>query len=100
MSRIFLIRHGETSANSELRYQGQIDTPLNNLGLQQAKQLAQDLKNVPLSKIYTSDLKRAYTTAQIIAKPHHIKIKKFPKLRERNYSEGKHPRILLPCIRL
>jgi hypothetical protein len=40
MADIFLVRHGETAWNRELRFQGQIDVPLNDLGLTQAQRLA------------------------------------------------------------
>jgi probable phosphoglycerate mutase len=40
MADIFLVRHGETAWNRELRFQGQIDVPLNDLGLTQAQRFA------------------------------------------------------------
>ncbi|MBU0580964.1 MAG: histidine phosphatase family protein [Candidatus Margulisbacteria bacterium] len=85
MSRIFLIRHGETKANSELRYQGQIDTPLNKTGLKQAEQLSRQFKKIALKKIYTSNLQRAIKTAEILAKYQAAKIIQLPKLRERDF---------------
>ncbi len=85
MARIFLIRHGETSANSEKRYQGQIDTPLNSTGLRQAKELAKTLLKVPFKRFYASHLRRAVETAQAIAGPRHQPIKRIPELCERNF---------------
>jgi len=64
--KIFLIRHGETTANREGILQGQFDSPLNEVGLEQAKLLANKLKKENISAIYCSDLQRAYKTAQII----------------------------------
>lgn len=85
MARIFLLRHGETEANSKRIYQGQTNTPLNNSGRKQAKWAANFLKKITLKTIYTSDLDRAYQTAQIISPDRKTKIIKNPALRERNF---------------
>ncbi len=62
---ILLARHGETNANREGRYQGQIDTVLNNRGKEQAQNLAKVLNEYPIEEVYTSDLTRAQETAAI-----------------------------------
>ncbi len=85
MARIFLIRHGETQANTEKRYQGQIDTPLNDTGLAQAEQLASTLQQIPFDRFYTTSLKRAQKTAEIVAAPHKRSPVIIPELAERNF---------------
>jgi broad specificity phosphatase PhoE len=85
MARIYLIRHGETDANSKRIYQGQTNTSLNNSGKRQAKWASKFFKAIPLKTIYTSDLDRAYQTAQIIAPNNKTKLLKNPSLRERNF---------------
>lgn len=70
MGRMFLVRHGETIWNNELRYQGHTDVPLNAAGREQATKLADRLKGEKIDYFYASDLSRAMETAQIIAKPH------------------------------
>jgi len=85
MPRLFLIRHGETASNAELRYQGINDTPLDPLGLRQAQRLAAFLKSASFDKIYASDLDRAYTTAKIIAKPRRLAVQKLREFRERDF---------------
>ncbi|HEX3032954.1 MAG TPA: alpha-ribazole phosphatase [Bacillota bacterium] len=70
MGRMFLVRHGETIWNNELRYQGHSDIPLNEAGRQQASKLADRLKGEKIDYFYASDLSRAMETAQIIAEPH------------------------------
>lgn len=85
MARIFLIRHGETKANNERRYQGQIDTPLNKNGIRQATELSKLVRQIPFTRIYTTPLQRAQTTAQLIAKPHRLDICIVPELMERNF---------------
>ncbi len=64
---LFLARHGETEANCEKRFQGQVNYPLNSRGKKQAEQLAKRLRGYHLQEIYTSDLQRAEETARIIA---------------------------------
>lgn len=63
---IFIVRHGETDWNREGIYQGQMDTPLNEKGRDDARKLAVALSKIRFSYIYTSDLKRAKETSEII----------------------------------
>lgn len=66
---LYLTRHGETDWNVSSRIQGQTDTPLNETGVRQAKELAERLleEKPEIAKIYTSRQKRAYQTAKIAA---------------------------------
>ncbi len=66
--KIFLIRHGQTLWNEEGRYQGKKDIELNEVGIRQAGLAAKYLSKVKLAKIYTSPLKRALETANILNK--------------------------------
>ena len=61
---LLLARHGETDWNREKRWQGHADPPLNEAGREQARQLARVLSSVPLDAVYSSDLRRAYDTAE------------------------------------
>lgn len=64
--KYILIRHGETDWNKEGKIQGQKDIPLNEVGEQQAKEVAQILKETfHITTIYTSSLQRARKTAEI-----------------------------------
>jgi broad specificity phosphatase PhoE len=67
---VILARHGETDWNREGRWQGWADPPLNELGRRQAGELAERLRDVPFDAVYTSDLRRAHETAEIVAAPH------------------------------
>jgi broad specificity phosphatase PhoE len=68
MTRLVLIRHGETDWNVEGRYQGQADPPLNAKGMAQAAELAGRLAKLPrLDIIYSSPLLRASQTAEVVA---------------------------------
>jgi probable phosphoglycerate mutase len=61
-----MARHGETDWNRDQRFQGHADTPLNELGREQARELADALRGERLDAIYTSPLQRARETATII----------------------------------
>jgi probable phosphoglycerate mutase len=64
---LLLIRHGETDWNRELRFQGQLDVPLNATGLEQARRVAQRLAQESLHGLVSSDLQRALQTARAVA---------------------------------
>lgn len=67
MLEIYFIRHGESVGNKEDRFRGRYDFPLNDNGLKQARALHNELKSVQFDAIYSSPLKRAYKTAEIVA---------------------------------
>jgi broad specificity phosphatase PhoE len=64
---IWLARHGETDANAEGRVQGSLDPPLNDRGREQARELAERVEPLAIRKLYTSQLRRARETADIVA---------------------------------
>jgi probable phosphoglycerate mutase len=86
MTRILLIRHGETAWNAVRRLQGHTDIPLNEEGERQAEALARSLSSEKLDAIISSDLGRAMQTAQAVAARHpHLPLHSDPGLRERGY---------------
>ena len=64
--KIYVARHGETEYNRKRLLMGQIDIPLNEKGVKQAEKLAKSLKNKGITAIYSSDLSRAFNTAEIV----------------------------------
>jgi broad specificity phosphatase PhoE len=79
---IFLFRHGETDFNREHRFQGHLDIPLNDEGRAQAGRLRAALLRLKLEEILSSDLCRAYETAEIASAGMDIPILRTPGLRE------------------
>ena len=65
--RLYLVRHGTTTLNVENRYRGRRDIPLDAQGYQDAVDAARCLSSAGLAAVYTSPLRRAIATAQIIA---------------------------------
>jgi broad specificity phosphatase PhoE len=74
VTTILLARHGETDWNREQRFQGWADPPLNATGREQAQALRDQLRDTPFDAVYTSDLKRAHETAEIVAEPHGVPV--------------------------
>jgi probable phosphoglycerate mutase len=86
MNRVFyLFRHGETDWNLERRCQGHTDIPLNETGKLQALELAQNLAQLPLEVIISSDLLRAKHTGLIVSEKKNIPIHFDSRLREMSY---------------
>lgn len=82
--KLILIRHGETLWNKEGRVQGTSDIELSDIGTNQAGLLASSLKNQHIEAIYSSPLKRALQTAQIINEFHSLHIHTYKELMEMN----------------
>ena len=80
--RIFLARHGQSTANLEQRISGQIDFPLSEKGRNQALWLCDVLQHESLSAIYSSSLSRAVETARPTADSHGLEIRALDALKE------------------
>lgn len=84
-TRICLVRHGETEWNAERRIQGQIDIGLNDTGRRQAAAAGRWLRGAGIIALYSSDLRRAQTTAAAIGTALGLVPSLLPELRERRY---------------
>ncbi len=82
MIKIYIARHGETAWNVEGKIQGRSDPDLTPQGIAQSLALLEQLKDRPLSAIYTSTLQRSIRTAQPIATFLDLPIQKRPELDE------------------
>ncbi len=88
MLEVVLVRHGETDWNRWRRVQGgHSDIPLNESGRQQAAALGLRLKDTAIRAVYSSPLKRARSTARLIATPHRLKVEMQPDLVELDVGE-------------
>jgi broad specificity phosphatase PhoE len=87
--RIYLVRHGVTAWNQAMRMQGQTDVPLGELGHQQAEQIGRRMARMALPPqiVWSSDLSRARTTAEAIARPLGLVVRTLPELREIKFGE-------------
>ena len=95
--RLLLVRHCQSTWNSQGRIQGQQDPPLSDEGLSQARALGERLSGESLAGIYSSDLARSYDTAQAIAASHDLIVARDCDLRERGYGvwEGQELSLLM-----
>lgn len=84
-TRVLLVRHGETDWNVALRLQGHTDIVLNARGRAQAQRLRQALAGETLDAVYSSDLQRAWATAQAIAEATGAPLHPETALRERGF---------------
>lgn len=90
MADLILIRHGQSSYNLQNRFTGWLDVPLSSNGIEEAENAALKLKDYKIDSAYTSTLKRAMDTLQIILdkkKPDTIPAIENKALNERNYGE-------------
>jgi glucosyl-3-phosphoglycerate phosphatase len=69
LTRLFLVRHGESEWNAESRLQGQADPALSELGRAQAREVGAVLASLPPVRAVTSDLARARDTAALAGHP-------------------------------
>lgn len=85
----YIFRHGQTNYNLEKRWQGSgIDTELNSEGISQARGLIDKLADSGIEIIYSSALKRAMKTAEIVAEAMGLKVKIIENLREGSFGEA------------
>lgn len=67
MTRIILVRHGQTEWNKEERFRGRVDIDLDEVGVRQAQAAAERLAHWEVAALYSSPLRRAMATAEAIA---------------------------------
>jgi len=89
MTRIILVRHGQTAWNVESgeRFRGRTDLPLDDTGLAQAQALARRLADHPIAAVYSSPLKRAVQTAQPTAQRLGLAVQPLPGIIDINYGD-------------
>jgi broad specificity phosphatase PhoE len=83
-TRLIIMRHAQSEANAEGRIQGHLDIPLSELGLRQSASLAERLAALAVDAIYSSPLRRARQTADVIAARLSLPVMDIAELRERD----------------
>nr|WP_307774518.1 histidine phosphatase family protein [uncultured Cetobacterium sp.] len=84
MLRIYFVRHGETIWNTLKIFQGRQDSPLTEVGINQAEKLSEYIKDIHFDKIYSSPQSRAKKTAEILLGDRKLNIIEIPELQEIN----------------
>ena len=87
MTTLYLVRHGETKDNVAKILQGQGHGELTPVGIAQMEDLAVSLSEIHIDAIISSDLQRAYDSAQIIGRKLNRPVQITPKLRERDWGD-------------
>lgn len=84
---VVLVRHGATDWNLQRRCQGSTDRELSEAGIRQAEQLAAVLRDEKFDAVYSSNLRRARQTAELIGRPHALAVQVEEDLRELDHGE-------------
>ncbi|MEE8419412.1 MAG: histidine phosphatase family protein [Dehalococcoidales bacterium] len=87
MTKLLLVRHGITEMNSSRRFSGHTDVDLSEEGFRQVEKLRQRLAKEQIDAVYSSDLKRAMSTAEVISRGHETEISSCFELREIHYGD-------------
>ena len=87
MTKLLLVRHGESEYNVAHRFAGFVDIDLTEAGCRQVERLRDRLKADKIDAVYSSDLKRARRTAEIVIEGRPLTITTCPELREISYGE-------------
>ena len=82
MTQLYLIRHTQAEGNRYRMMQGNWDGDVTPLGLKEIDALASRFEEIPVDAVYSSDLTRAFLTAEGIAKRKQLPVRKDPRLRE------------------
>lgn len=84
-TRLYLMRHGEVEGHGKGQYLGHTDVALTKKGLAQSVSLAIKFKDIELTQVYASDLKRARTAGEMIARNKGLELKLMPEFREADF---------------
>jgi broad specificity phosphatase PhoE len=87
LTRAILIRHGQTVWNKGDRFRGQIDLDLDDLGLRQAQAIASHVSHWPVSRLFSSPLKRAWQTAKAVGDPMGLETQRLGGFNDINYGQ-------------
>ncbi|MBW1706603.1 MAG: alpha-ribazole phosphatase [Deltaproteobacteria bacterium] len=87
LNRVYLIRHGQVVGYENFTVYGHTDVDLTETGILQMKQVAERLRLIEISAIYSSDLKRSALSARQIARYHDVQLSSLQELREMYFGD-------------
>jgi alpha-ribazole phosphatase len=87
LTKLLLTRHGESKFNNTHQFAGQVDVGLTENGYRQVAKLRERLAGEKIDAVYSSNLERARTTAEIVISGHNLEITECPELQEISYGE-------------
>ncbi|MBM4450796.1 MAG: histidine phosphatase family protein, partial [Chloroflexi bacterium] len=87
MTKLLIIRHGRTEWNRVERFRGRADIPLDEVGRKQAEATASRIAEWQLNTVYSSPLRRAMETAEALARPAGLEVKKLPDIIDIDYGQ-------------
>jgi len=85
LSKILIVRHGQTEFNSTRKFCGVTDVDMSPEGYRQVEKVRDRLAKQKIDAVFCSDLKRARVSAEIITQGRNLEVKTAPELREMNY---------------
>lgn len=85
--KLYLVRHGQSEGNVKNLWYGVSDLPLTQLGREQARQVGEKLRDIPLAAAYASPLSRALDTARLALADRDVPLHIVPDLREQDMGE-------------
>ena len=100
--KLYIIRHGETDWNKAWRLQGQTDTDLNEYGRELARITCEGIKDLKIDRVFSSPLRRAVETAELVTAGRGLTIETDERLKEVGFgiNEGKLPEEREPGCKL
>jgi alpha-ribazole phosphatase/probable phosphoglycerate mutase len=87
VNRLYIVRHGQVVGYDGFPVYGHTDVEMTDVGIMQMENLAERLRLVSIGGIYSSDLKRSFTGARIIARHHNVPLHALPELREMHFGD-------------
>lgn len=87
MTHFIFVRHGQTDWNRDHRFRGRANIPLNEAGSRQVQLLSERLAKENIAAAYASPLNRTMATADILAKPHDLRVEERSELLDFDYGD-------------
>jgi broad specificity phosphatase PhoE len=87
MTKLYLVRHGQTAWNVGEIFRGRADIPLDETGRREAGLAGEALREATIHAVYSSPLSRSFETAQLIAKFHNLPVEPLEAIIDISYGD-------------